>query len=80
MESVNHLFLFKGKSQTKSPAISPNVSSPLKSQATPWKAFPKPASLLLYSAETSCSRCTCLELSGSHDTDTREGAWFVSPL
>lgn len=41
MENVNHLFLFKGKSQTKSPVISPDVSSPLKPQATPWKGLSK---------------------------------------
>lgn len=35
MENVNHLFLFKGESQTKSPIISPDVSSPPKPLATP---------------------------------------------
>lgn len=35
MENVNHLFLFKGKSQTKSPIMSPDVSSPPKPQARP---------------------------------------------
>lgn len=52
MENVNHLFLFKGKSQTKSPS-SPQMclSSPAKPQPAPPIGLSKPCRPPLRSAE-----------------------------
>lgn len=68
MEKVNHLFLFKGKLQTKR-LPPPQMCLPQQSRRQCHGCtFPNPASLLSYAAETSCSQRACLALRGSRDT------------
>lgn len=80
MENVNHLFLFKGKPQTKIPVISPNVSSPPKPQAMPWTGLSKACQPPLVFCRNRCSRCTRLELRGRHDRHKRRSLVCKSPL
>lgn len=60
MENVNHLFLFKGKSQTKTSRLPKCVPSRTSACATD-RPIPNLQPPLLHCADTSCSQCACCD-------------------
>ena len=74
MENVNHLFLIKGKSQTKTSRLPKCVLPSRTSASATDRPFPNHQPPLPHCADTSCSQCAC------RDTDMRRRLVCKSPL